>query len=232
MIPLNTRIRNNDPRSDGRERTIVGFVAIDLHGAVPVTPERATHVVAESGMGRVRIRLDRIHADGKPRRSGWSVVAILMLAVAAAHPARAQPPSAQPQTYTLITVTQAGDVRHSDGWTTLDLCLDAESMARTGMTVAQAKKREEEGRAASEKAAAEWRAAHPPRAPKNDFERLLTSGSGLRFGSMGFSGEGNVSSCGDHQVCDEPGTLTLLSSGWRSSDALKYAECVIVPARP
>lgn len=74
-------------------------------------------------------------------------------------------------TYTLITVTHGGEVRHSRGFESLRMCQEARSIALTGMTIAQA---EEADRVAREQRAAwerqrqeameaEWRTRHPPR---------------------------------------------------------------------
>lgn len=56
-------IRDNDPGMRGRVLAVIGF---DAKG-------RAIAVRAD-GSGQTRIRLDRIYGDGKPRRSGFSLV--------------------------------------------------------------------------------------------------------------------------------------------------------------
>lgn len=73
-LTIGTRIKDNDPRVNV-ERTIVGFFDIaSLAGRDSQFPG-ATHVFAENALGsRARVRIDRIHADGHVRRSGWSVV--------------------------------------------------------------------------------------------------------------------------------------------------------------
>ena len=60
-------IRDNDPRTPGR---VLRVVDMDFD-RFPIL-----HVVAcaDGYWRRVRIRLDRIHTDGRPRRSGWSLV--------------------------------------------------------------------------------------------------------------------------------------------------------------
>lgn len=76
-------------------------------------------------------------------------------------------------TYTLITVTHGGEVRHTRGFESLRMCQEARSIALTGLTIAQA---EEADRVAREQQAAwerqrqemmeaEWRERHPPRPP-------------------------------------------------------------------
>ena len=76
-------------------------------------------------------------------------------------------------TYTLITVTHGGEVRHARGFESLRMCQEARSIALTGMTIARA---EEAERVVREKHAAwesrrqammeaEWRERHPARPP-------------------------------------------------------------------
>lgn len=70
-IQIGDRIRDNDPRSLGSTRIVTAIspptmlehrrVSASLRGGSDKT-------------GETRIRLDRIHTDGKPRRSGWSLV--------------------------------------------------------------------------------------------------------------------------------------------------------------
>lgn len=76
-------------------------------------------------------------------------------------------------TYTLITVTHGGEVRHSRGFESLRMCQEARSIALTGMTIAQAEGADQvarEQQAAWERQRqgmmeAEWRERHPPRPP-------------------------------------------------------------------
>lgn len=59
-------IRDNDPRMYSGKRVLI----IDSFEA------KGNHVVAvcNTGYRTVRVRLDRIHTDGKPRKSGFSLV--------------------------------------------------------------------------------------------------------------------------------------------------------------
>jgi hypothetical protein len=60
-------IRDNDPRMPTRELRIDDFVAIgqSVYARAGWAKGNATR--------RVEIRLDRIHTDGKPRKSGFSL---------------------------------------------------------------------------------------------------------------------------------------------------------------
>jgi len=59
-LRVGDRIKDNDPRVHDKFRVIIAIV----NGKA--TAEDQGHCV--------RISLSRIHLDGKPRRSGWSVV--------------------------------------------------------------------------------------------------------------------------------------------------------------
>jgi hypothetical protein len=56
-LKVGDRIRDNDPRHPNRSGVVTAI----------------TNGKAMTGLGRA-ISLSRIHLDGKPRRSGWSVV--------------------------------------------------------------------------------------------------------------------------------------------------------------
>lgn len=68
-LAVGNTIEDNDPRMSKRRLRIEKFVA------------SGSSVYARCGLARgnasrfVEIRLDRIHTDGKPRRSGFSLVA-------------------------------------------------------------------------------------------------------------------------------------------------------------
>lgn len=81
-------------------------------------------------------------------------------------------------TWTLITVTGAGAVHHSRGYSTRELCEEAKHIALTGMTKDEAAKRtaaertrREEGRQRDK----EWEETHPPRLPENEEEKKLVA---------------------------------------------------------
>ena len=60
------RIRDNDPRMGGRELRVIavltGFGKVAAHGTNPWS-DRTTH-----------IKISRIYIDGKPRKSGFSLI--------------------------------------------------------------------------------------------------------------------------------------------------------------
>jgi hypothetical protein len=68
-LRIGDKIRDNDPRMLPRTLEIIDMdvAKSPILRAVAVVPGTKTQ-------GLVRIRLDRIHTDGKPRRSGWSLV--------------------------------------------------------------------------------------------------------------------------------------------------------------
>jgi hypothetical protein len=58
---IGDRLLSNDPRAPSRERFVVDLLP--------------NGVVAEDGRGtRWRLLRKSVHTDGRPRRSGWSVV--------------------------------------------------------------------------------------------------------------------------------------------------------------
>lgn len=63
-IRKGTVIANNDPRCVGHQATILGLVA----------EVGTVYAAYQAGTRKARIRLDRIHTDGKQRRTGWSFV--------------------------------------------------------------------------------------------------------------------------------------------------------------
>lgn len=64
-IKVGDKIRNNDPRGRYNDITVE---------TIEVTMDGVEYATYHAG-GRInRIRLDRIHTDGKPRHQGWSLV--------------------------------------------------------------------------------------------------------------------------------------------------------------
>jgi len=72
--------------------------------------------------------------------------------------------------WTLIVVTQMGVVSAST-YGTEQLCRDAESVARYGMTVAEKIDSDRAAKERYEKDVANWKATHPPRPPKTENEK-------------------------------------------------------------
>lgn len=87
------------------------------------------------------------------------------------------------QTWTLITVTGAGQVNHSRGYETLFMCEQAKSLALTGMTIEQNKAADE----AHAKARADWEDAHPWREPREQWERDFAKSGSSASCSNGYS---------------------------------------------
>lgn len=63
QIRIGAEIRDNDPRMQDRVLGIIGF-----------DPQGRAIACQKNGRGKVRILLSRIYTDGKPRRSGFSLV--------------------------------------------------------------------------------------------------------------------------------------------------------------
>lgn len=63
-ITVGSRIKDNDPRMPGRVLEVSGFYDNYVFAFVKVGRRHLA----------TKIRRDRIHTDGKPRRSGWSLV--------------------------------------------------------------------------------------------------------------------------------------------------------------
>jgi len=133
--------------------------------------------------------------------------------------------------FTLITVTNQGEVFHAKGFDTLRMCEQAKSVAVYGHTIEQ---HEEDMKRAAErevKLDAEWRAAHPPR---------KASSEELRAGSSSLS---SCASNGYNSRCwhmkdgmvyeDRPSLITwTVSNRTMPPEGIKHAECVIEPPKP
>lgn len=66
-LKVGDRIKDNDPRMPNRVLTITSLEAVTVEGV--------RRVQAKSFRGHfVWISIDRIHDDGKPRRSGFSLL--------------------------------------------------------------------------------------------------------------------------------------------------------------
>jgi hypothetical protein len=73
-VQIGDHIRDNDPRMPNRVLIVREFASLER--SLPIPQTEATHAWAEHprGHGRTRLALSSIHTDGKPRRTGWSVV--------------------------------------------------------------------------------------------------------------------------------------------------------------
>lgn len=129
--------------------------------------------------------------------------------------------------FTLITVTNQGEVFHAKGFDTLRMCEQAKSVAVYGRTIEQLeddRKREDERQA---KLDAEWRAKHPP--------RKATAKDGGE--GSGCSGNGVVTICTrvkDGMFYEDRPSRFLSYTEFPPSDriSIKHAECVIEPPKP
>ena len=65
-LKVGDRIKDNDPRMPNRVMTVTAIKTGEGKAVVSERPGDRTH--------ETRISLARIHLDGKPRRTGWSVV--------------------------------------------------------------------------------------------------------------------------------------------------------------
>ncbi|WP_200348925.1 hypothetical protein [Halochromatium glycolicum] len=64
-LKVGNKIKDNDPRTNNRVLQVIGIDDTHCrcrHPGYPAYPD-------------VRIRIDRIHSDGKPRRSGFDLIA-------------------------------------------------------------------------------------------------------------------------------------------------------------
>lgn len=133
--------------------------------------------------------------------------------------------------YTLITVTNGGQVHHADGFGSLAACRDAESMALYGLTVAAKAEADRRQREAEEAARKAWDEEHPPRPPENDRER--ESVREYEEGH-GYTSSGNVVPVGNGMV-QEQSWVIIAPRSWSAlvftSDAnvVKWSACAVLP---
>ena len=73
-VKVGDRIRDNDPWMIDRVLVVKAVEEGRRHGQDPATFVIASKHGGDDKTHQTRIRLDRIHTDGKPRRSGWSLV--------------------------------------------------------------------------------------------------------------------------------------------------------------
>lgn len=109
-------------------------------------------------------------------------------------------PPAHPGPWALITVTRDGAVHVARGFPTIAMAEDAKSLALTGMTVADLARSQRLAQEYMAAAAADWRAAHPPRRP-TEAESADLPRSGIFASSQPHSTIGD-----DGLVYDWPGS--------------------------
>jgi hypothetical protein len=64
-IVLGTKLRDNDPRANGNIVVVTGF---EYENGAPV------RVTYQSARRKSKVRIDRIHNDGKTRQTGYNIV--------------------------------------------------------------------------------------------------------------------------------------------------------------
>lgn len=125
--------------------------------------------------------------------------------------------------YTLITVTNGGDVHQTPGFKTLHMCEEAKSISQTGMTIEEVKARQAAKDAAEKLAAERWYKAHPPRKPQNAGEREIAKFEGCTFWDGG-----GLCSAGHGLVQDQPsGVISSITIIPPPPGDIKWARCVI-----
>jgi hypothetical protein len=66
-VKIGSVLKDNDKRDGGRTVTVVSIVWCSW-------PKDHLYVCYKKGRRVCKIRLDRIHTDGKPHSNGWSLV--------------------------------------------------------------------------------------------------------------------------------------------------------------
>ncbi len=139
--------------------------------------------------------------------------------------------------YTLITVTNAGEVKHSRGFETLEMCEQAKSIALTGMTIEENKAADEAYAKRQREKEAKWRAAHPPRVP-TDEERARWAGTLFQTGHYCTIGEDGLlyewygeTWIGPSYRPQDGESVEFIRGGHvlKHRHDIKYAKCVIEP---
>lgn len=149
--------------------------------------------------------------------------------------------------WTLITVTNGGDVSHSTGYLSKELCEQAKSVALTGMTIEQNKAADEAYEKSVKEAADRWREAHPPRKPSTpaDFKIIEWHKNGSR--TLGATDGFSNYDAATGMMLDYPNSRGATSSAYSPNDGesvayvrgtfvtkhktdIKYAECVLTDA--
>lgn len=129
--------------------------------------------------------------------------------------------------WTLITVTYGGAVGEARSFKTERACLQAKSIAETGLTLEEVAKDRAARDEARSKFLEKWAADHPPRKPRTAAERNMQSAHIASSGRY-------VLPAGDGLVKDMPGAedyplgTSSLSHGWSviNPSDIKYARCV------
>ena len=136
--------------------------------------------------------------------------------------------------WTLITVTNAGNVHQESGFQSKALCEDAISIAKTGLTVSEVTDRDNRAKEEARRKREEWSATHPARQPisakeKEDINSRRTS-DGTCTPIMDVSS--HISITKDCLIQENDHTLPYgLSSAvvypGNQNNEIKYARCVL-----
>lgn len=146
--------------------------------------------------------------------------------------------------WTLITVTNGGDVGHSTGYASKELCKQAQSVALTGMTIEQNKAADEAHEKSEKEAADRWRTAHPPRKPSTPEDFKIIEWQKKGGATLGSSGGFTNYDAATGMMLDYPGGGSSLSQSYdpnrgesvvwtrggfitKHKADIKYAECVM-----
>jgi hypothetical protein len=135
--------------------------------------------------------------------------------------------------FTLITVTNQGEVFHAKGFDTLRMCEQAKSVATTGKTLEQIEADHAAWMERYEREQKEFEAQHPRRKATAAEKKQAVKYRALKC-------EQNLTSMwceyldGDEVVTKKSGVITSSGSyaSLGSQNSIKHAECVIEPPKP
>lgn len=146
-------------------------------------------------------------------------------------------------TWTLLTVTNDGQVHHSHGFPTKYLCEQAKSLALYGLTIEQREQRNKANAAWKAEQAIRWRKLHPGRKPVTPRELKMVkdnpNGSGWsisheydRVGSDGLLYREQGSGSSQSYNSNQGESVEFVDGIWikRYRHDVKYAECI--PSEP
>lgn len=135
-----------------------------------------------------------------------------------------------PSIFVLVVVAMSGNVSSSYYNTEHD-CLEAKSIARSGQTIEQVKAADD----ARAKAVSDFETAHPPRPPKDDWERsYIKSAADLKTkggwqGCMSSSEGNDLCVTDDGLIQERPSSMTF---GIIQPGDIKNAECYVSDGAP
>lgn len=132
--------------------------------------------------------------------------------------------------WALIIVSGTANVSFSSGYPSKELCEDAVSIAKTGMTVAEKKAADDAQQARRTKAAQEYQEAHPPREPTaEDRKQCFDNRAGLVLGWGSTSDSCSIEKDGLTHFQAAEGYFG--TSTYNQAAEIKYAKCVMVNSK-